>query len=540
MNYKNLLLLVATLCSYQAIAQSIKETTQELSKNAAKGMLDMSRLTPQGNLVFTYKMKTDKKSDVVAYEDYPFDQNLTFMGTSPDKADKEKRDNQVITTISAYVGGSNSFNVLSMKLTLQKEEWERIWDYGQQKYRWGKRLSKEVVKPKNSEGKYKGFASFQNDADGSIVIIASAETDKKNAGDQFFALYVDNNLNLKEIPFPVNGSYSLVTCGRLGSGNVFSVLAPDKGSGDALKYVYAEFSPKGDLVAQSTFSAPAAALAIMDYREVNGILYLCGVSPKKGEAYNTVFESYAPIGNPGYSTSANWQMDRYEKKIYREDFANFHLLKIEKGQLAFASSTPIDAFKSKVKTPPSQRKSSPYTGRKLIVENFAISPAGEYLVAGQLEDKKIVNGGKGIQYFYYDIVCLHFDNKGSLKAQYAVEKMNDDRKSEIFQSRQNFFFSADGKTAYWELLEVKGSKGYDSFLDAYNGSPTFVDNYFPRIAKINLSDASVSDFTILGNSGKFLLYKNQSCLFDEKTKTRFYVGHDGDYKKLWLGKYVMD
>lgn len=37
---------------------------------------------------------------------------------------------------------------MSMSLNLQQEVWERNWNYDKQKYQWGSRISKEVVKPK--------------------------------------------------------------------------------------------------------------------------------------------------------------------------------------------------------------------------------------------------------------------------------------------------------------------------------------------------------------------------------------------------------
>ena len=137
-------------------------------------------------------------------------------------------------------------------------------------------------------------------------------------------------------------------------------------------------------------------------------------------------------------------------------------------------------------------------------------------------------------------MCLHFDKNGSLKAQYAVEKMNDDTKSELFESMQNFFFSADGNTAYWEILEVKGTKGYSSFIDAYNGDKTYTANYFPRVAKIDLNAKTVSDFAVLGEKGKFLMFREYSFLTDDKTRTRYYLGHDDDYKKLWVGQFKFE
>jgi hypothetical protein len=525
-----------TVFSINSFAQ--KETTQELTKTSKKGMLVGSEITTDGNLKVTYKMKLDKKSDDVAYEEYTFSKSLEYKGVQPAKETKTKKPDQKVTTLVAFVGGGNSFNVLSMKLTLQKEEWEKIWDYDNQKYKWGKRLSKETVKPKNGEGKYTGFAAYSNDGEGSVIIVASAEGSGKNANDKFVILYVDNTLHLKETAVPVTGDYSVVYTDVLKSGNAFIILAPNKGSADISKYVYTEFNNKGEIVTSTEFAAPSPNTLVMDYREVDGVLYLCAASTKENKSYDAVFASYAPIGNPGYSGSANSQMDKYDKKVYGEEFDNFHLIKLDKGKLVFATTTPIKSFSSKIKMPPSQKKADTYKGKKFVVQNFAIAPNGDYLVAGQLENKKTAGGN--IVFHYEDLICLHFDGNGQLKAQYAVDKINDDSKSEVFQSQQNFFFSIDKKTVYWELLEVKGTKGYDSFIDAYNGNSTFTKHYFPRIAKIDLNNATVSDFTVLGNKGKFLMYKYNSLVFDEKTKTRYYVGHDDDYEKLWTANYSFE
>lgn len=534
--------LTITFCALMVLtaqAQQLKETSRELSKNASKGLLDNSFINKDGNLVFTYKMKADKKSDVVNYEDYIFDSDLNFKTVEQDNKQKEMHENKTMTSLSAFVGGGSSFNVMSMSLTLQREEWERNWNYGQQRYVWGRRLSKEVVKPRNSEGKYKGYAAYPDDENGTIFIIASADTGEKDNEIQYLGLYINSSLDLKEVPFSLKGNYSLAHCGELESGNVFAVFAPNKGSSNTSAYVYLEVSKQGNIVHNTVFTAPAPAIAIMDYHQSGDNLFLVAGSVKKAEAYDSEFASYAPIYNPGYSTSANSLMDKYEKKIYKQEFENIHLLRFEKGNLVSAGTTPVNQFKSKTKTPPSQKKATPYEGKKIIIQNFFVAPNGDCLVTGQLEDKKIVNSGQDIQYFYYDIVCLHFDKNGDLKAQYAVEKVNNDSKSEMFQSIQSFFLSDDSNTVYWEILEVKGAKGYDSFVDAYNGDASFVANYFPRIAKIDLQNTTVSDFNILGENGKFLLYKYHSFLFDKESKTRFYIGHDKDYKQLWVGKAIL-
>jgi hypothetical protein len=537
-----LFLLVACTCfllSTSLQAQKTAETSQDLSKAARKGMLTNAELTDDGNIRLTYKMKIDKKSDEVTYEDYVFDTNLGFKGIQPSKINKTMQPNQTITTLAAYVGGSNSFNVMSMTLKLQKENWERLWDLEKQTYKWGKRLSKEEVKPRNSESKYKGFASFPNDDEGSVTVLASYDQDKDD-NDQFVLLYVTNDLNVKETKLPLTGSYSLVYCDSKKNGNIFAIFAPNKGMSDTKKYAYTEFTAKGDAVSNFVFDAPSPNTIIIGHREESGALYFVGGSTKSNDAYNQEFSSYAPISNPGYSTSANKQMDKYEKKLYGAEFANLHFLKIANSKLDFASTTLIKDFKSKLVTPPSQKKGQPYEGKKFAITNVAVTPNGEYLVTGQLDGKKIVNGGNDIEYRYYDFVCLHFAKNGDLKAQYAVDKIYDDSKSEVFFSPQSFIFSPDGNTAYWQILEVKGAKGYSSFIDAFFGNTTFTAHYFPRIAKIDLNAGKVSDFTVFGNKGKFLLYRYNNAVMDQKTKTFYYVGHDEDYEKVWVGKYQLD
>lgn len=520
-------------------AQSPKQTTQELSKAARKGLLEYSRIDQEGQLRFTYKMKVDKKSDQVNYEDYVFSKDLGFKGIQPSSENKEVHPDQKVTSMYAFVGGSNSFNVLSMTLNLQREEWERIWDYKKQTYKWGKRLSKEVVKPRNNDSKYKGLASFQNDGDGSVLVIATYE-DQKEDETQFVMLHVGTDLELKETKFPVKGNYSMVYCGALNSGNIYAILAPNKGMPNTRAYVYTEFSNAGILQTSQEFTAPSPNTLIMDSREEAGSLFFVAGSGKNDDAYNEVFSHYAPIYNPGYSTSNNKWMDKYERKVYDYEFKQLHLLKFTNGKLAFSGSSPISSFEQKLVLPPGQKKAHAYEGKKLFLENLFITAAGEYLVTGQLEDKKIINGGKDVSWRYYDFVCLHFNSEGQLKAQYAVEKMNDDSKSEQFSSKQHFIPSKDGQSVYWEILEVKGTKGYNSLMDAFNGDATITANYFPRIAKINLNTTQLGAFTVLGENGTYFLYRYHSWLMDEASRTRYYIGHDEDYEKIYVGSYQFE
>jgi hypothetical protein len=534
-NYKPLQCLLipvaAILLFTNSHAQQAKEATTDLSKAAQKGMLTDTRVTEAGTLNFTYGMRVNKKDENLNFEDYTFDKDLNFKGMVSSKNEKEIKPNITVKLLAAYVGGSTSFTVLSQKLSLQKEEWEKKWNYNKQQYEWGKRLSKEGVKPKNDEGKYLGYAEYN--VDNGVLVIASYQPEKKGAEDQFLALFIDMDLNIKETPVTTDGNYSLVYSGVLANKNVYAIMAPNKKMPDLKQYVYAEFTPEAALVKRTVFTAPSTNLMVMDQREINGSLYLVCASTNEKVAYNEVLTNYSRISNPAMGISS--QDQKYIKVAFKEKMENFHFLKFTNSALDFATTVPIKTFKDKVATPPSQKKAHIYQGNRLYIDELAVLKNGDFLLAGQLLEKDIVKDVLVTKYL--DIVGFHFDANGELKAQFAVEKMNDDTKSEIWTSDQNFHISEDGKTAYWEILEVKGFKGYDSFLDAYLGDKTYTYGYFPRVSKINLANSTLSDFEVMGSKGKFIMYKNHSDLTTLDGKTRYYIGHDEDYEKLWIGKY---
>jgi L,D-peptidoglycan transpeptidase YkuD (ErfK/YbiS/YcfS/YnhG family) len=520
--------------SEMSMAQQTKENTQDLSKASQKGWLTNSERKDDGSIVMTYTIKQSKKSDEVKYEDYVFGSDLSAKGMQPGKEAKVEKPPRTVTTLAAYAGGGNSFNVNSQKLALQKETWTQEWNYKTQKYEWDSRLSKEKVNLKNADGKYDGYTELSTD-DG-VFIIASYQPDAKGAGEQFVAAFVDINLNVKETPVTTGGNYSLVYYGERANGNPFVIMAPKAKSPDTKQYVYAEFTTKAELVTRNNFAAPSPNMMVMDYREIDGNLYIVAGSTKSSDPYEEEFTDYANISNPAMGISR--QVQKYTKDVYSVELTNFHFLKLKDGKLEFASTTPVKSFKDKVVTPPGQKKATTYEGKRLAIQTLTVTPGGEYLLAGQLMDRDIVK--EELVTKYKDIVGLYFDTKGALKAQFAVEKVNDDSKSEVFDSQQSFIISADGKTAYWEILEVKGTKGYASFVDAYNGNDTWTANYFPRIAKITLGTGALSDFTVLGSKGKFLMYRNHAYFVDEKARTRYYLGHDEDYEKVWVGKYVFE
>jgi hypothetical protein len=519
-----------------------QETIKELSKQAYKGYLyDVKN--DDNALSITYKIPGEKKNSDALFETYSFDKNNVFVKTENTALVKEEKPDITIAQYYAYVGGSSSFDVLSMKLKLARKQLVKSWSHEKQAYVVSKVLSNEVIKPKSDNGKvYRGYASFitetpNNQADDLFVLAANENKDKK-IGNQYFVLKVGSDLDIKETSVDLAGAQTLVYCDQLDeSKDVVMIFAPEKSAGDATNYTYFRYSQKGEFKTKAAFKSPSANLLIMNVTEAQGSVFFCGTSTKSADAYEEVFSEFANIYNPGWPQDGANKVDFKWIKNSEEKMNNFHLLKFTGNQLDFASTAPVDAFKSKFVA--SGKGASVYKGSKFHVERFYITPGQEYLIAGQLTGSVNLGLGNPVK-TYEDLVCLYFDKAGQLKTQFGVGKLNNDKKSEIFDMIQDFHLGKDGKTIYWEIKEVKGIKGYQSFLNAYyGGSPSLYAVYFPRLAKIDLAANSIADFKTLGDE-KFYLRKDFQSYFNKAENSMTYLGHDEDFKKVWLAKYVFN
>jgi len=531
-----MMLPLLALASMQTKAQDVKESVQPLSKSATKGYVYDVKKEEGGNTTVTYRIPGDKKSPTITYQEYAFDAGLKFVGDKNIDVPKETHEPRERTTYYATVGGSNSFNVTSMKLKLNKDVAKEVWSQESQRYIVEKYISSETIKAKNDNQRvYNGYASYTSEdiTKSDVFAIAKIESKEKAKADTYYILHFNDKLEISEKAVDISGSYSLVYCTQLTNENVVMVFAPNKKAADVTKYVYLEYDIAGNLKNKTEFKSPASALLITSSFENNGNVYLCGSSMKSADAYAEVFSEYAPIISPG-ATYGNNIMDMRWINASEKKMENFHLLKFNGDKMIFASTTHIADFKSKYKKSPNGKSSDPYKGRKFYIEKFYVTADEDYLIAGQLTANVNMGNGNSVK-SYEDIVCLHFDKNGALKAQYGVNKMNDDKKSEIFEMKQNFLLSGDGKSLYWEILEVKGDKGYAGFWDAYNDRPTFYAQYFPRIGKIDLAASSLGDFKVMGD-GKYFLNKHFTGTWDDKEKSKTYIGRDEDKKNLWMGK----
>lgn len=532
--------LAISLVSGVCLAQTISESAQPLSKEAQKGYIDDVKFDNDGKIHVIYQNKIDKKGSQIAYEDYVFDKGLKFVEKKITTVDKEIKPDKEVKRLGAYVGACSSFDVNSMKLRVSTDKVKLSdWNYKKQRYDKSKVIDSETVKLKSENGKaYFDIEKYWTDDAAFLVVLAYYETKDKSNPKKYVLLTIDFDGNVKERALDVSGNYSLVYSQELseeqsgksvGKQDIIVILAPKQTSSNIFEYVYLHYDIQGNLKNKVVFQSPSSNLLVTNATIIDGSVFLFGQSKNVKVAFEKVFEDYAPLPNPCYIDDENYQMYKYNKAA-NDEMDNFHVLKINGGKLEFATTSDVAGIKDKMKTPPSDKGATPYKGKKFSIARFEVTPNNEFLIAGQLVSK--VNIGSLKQPFfvraYGDIVCLHLDAKGNLKAQYAVDKMFETKKSKLWEMPMSFYFATDGKSVYWEILEIKGER------DFWTGYITMPELY-PRIAKIDLENTSIGDFKVFGQK-KYFVYKSFPGTFLPEQNCLVYFGKDEGESVLWVGK----
>src|SRR5690625_2239357 len=545
---KNILFFViGVFSSLSLLSQNsihIKEESIPLSKTDSKGFLYDSYLKDD-YLTVLFKTPLKKKSSDVIYESYNFDKNLSFKNNSNLSVPKEEyQPEKNRSSIHAFVGGYTSFDILSMKLKIEFSTWKEEWDSKNQKYVLTKgSLKTEKIKPKKDLDRYFGHASFykSSDLNNKALLLVSHRPGNRREGSLFSLLKVDSDGNIQDIEITSEPGYHLVKTGQLKGDQIFVIMAPREGN----KYLFAQYEFDGKEIHRQIFEAPSPNLLITDFAQEDDELFFFGISKNQKDSYSKVFEDYAPIFRRGFSNSANYQQDKYEKKMYGVTAESFHFLKFKEGKLIWNSDTAVKDLAASVKTTPSQKKAKPYKGDRFAVQEFFVAPNQDLLIIGQTTKRKNIktfNDGFFGEYtpmrVYMEVIAFHFDKNGKLKAQYAIDQLIKDKASATTPLKHRFFTSADNKILYWEMLEVKFVKGYSNFGNALLNIQTFYPNFFPRVGQIDLEKAQIYDFAHIGGKKKCFLMGKEEFLFhwNDAEKVRYYVGHDGKNKNLVVAK----
>ncbi|MEO6723426.1 MAG: hypothetical protein ABIN67_23870 [Ferruginibacter sp.] len=552
----SLLLLFALALQTQG-QDNKNEKFYPLSKQARKGYIE--EVTNRDNKIqAVYKIKGDTK-DALAYEVYEFDNDLNLVRTAPEKVKVDPvKTNFTKTLLHAYVGGGNSFNVLSMDLKFYKLEKQFTWNLDKKKYDI-KYLSNKEVKLKSENGKnYVGYTDYYNSESNTALVLARVA--EKGSDNEFMLLNVSFDLDIKptsiKFDYPVSLVYScslpalsdsevdekvMDNKELLKDDNVLFIFAPDAKKGIATnKYTLVIADREGKILSRNDFEAPSGNMAVIEAVQKGSDLFLCAGSSKDADnLFSDEYGEFANIANSG--GGENRKALSYFKKA--KDFKFFHLLKVTEGKLVWSTTTAIKDFKAKLRIPPGQKsKVSSYEGDHFTVAASYIAPNGDIFISGQKRDMEMV-GSSSIEWMYQDIICFQFDKDGNIKSQFGIDNINDDKKSTIFQIGQLFIASPQDKNnVYLQLLEVKGVKGYADFGDALAGNKTTYRKTFPRIVKINTTTAEITGLTILGLKKYYFHRSNGVQVVNRLGKDGYliYVGEDLDGEEIWLGKYKFE
>jgi len=547
-----LVLLTTTWIALPAMlcAQQKTEQIQSISGKANKGYLYEASLNEAGNIELVYNIKSGKEK--VEYEVYEFEPSLKFVGSkelSTRKSRYAERPTETIQYVYATVGGGSSFNILSTKVNLFARTVTKTWNPEKQRYK-SKTEKQTEIKPRNAENRtYNGNVEFLSNDGSLLLLVSSAQNEKVK---EYSLLKVGLNLDMQEFPIPFDEPHVLNYALRVKGGvtddedeeedmnaaDMLFIFAP--AAANTNTYTYVQMDINGNVKHRFTVQSPQSIMAVTAHSVAeDGSIFLCALSTEDKAPFDKLIGEYAPIENLSYLKygTPNYKMEMHEHKMEKTKFKEFVTLKIKDGEVQWMRSTPIDVFKSKLKTPPNQKGGYSYDGKRFRVTGFYTTPDESLIVTGQVRVPVFKQAPNHMQ--YRDLVCFRIDNTGNVVAQYSYKPASlSDKKSLIYPIPQLILNSNNNNSLYWINFEVKVVKGYSSFANAYHGVSTYYPNYYPAIGKINLADNSIGNFEVMGNR-KFMLNTRNSFVEIPDENALVFVGEDRK-GKIMLAKYVFD
>jgi hypothetical protein len=145
--------------------------------------------------------------------------------------------------------------------------------------------------------------------------------------------------------------------------------------------------------------------------------------------------------------------------------------------------------------------------------------------------------GQVIGRTYEDLLMFHFDVKGNLVSQYTMNK----KFKGTSPDHQYFEFSSDGKSLFWTLFDVTGTKNVKE-LDLMVEKPLAV----PKLAKINLATGTFDKYSEYGKGDNFVHYGGVSKYaltnyFKYKDSNKVaYFGENKKGSSLWFVRVNFD
>lgn len=523
---------ILAITGIETKAQTIDlEKTYTITKQSKKGTLaNVEFDEATGNYTLYYITKSNDK--MAKIEVYVFDKDFNFVSQTDEEMEFEK----VKTKYNWFSFKLPEYTVQGLfvepnmmgTLVMKKKEISYSFDWLYLGYKKKVKVL-EKLKPKSEDGlKYHYFTHFEDEANGYAYVLAgekdkiTKDADPNKAFTKMHLLKFNLDLEiLGDVELSFDFPQSVVSKTYLpvitedpdnpGMGDMMFVFAPaDMGKGfkrdeNKSNFTYVRVSPDMKLVDRISFESPAPGWVINDItlETTEDAVYLYGPSAEGKDSY-------------------------WAKAITAKKFKAVQLMKVNDHKVEYLTSTNLEEFEAKLKTPPTQKKSPAYAGKKFKLMLTSMASNGDLFFTGQNFD---TNKEGGIM--YNDILGFHFDNKGVLKAQYGVDTYETNAVAKGNGAPQSLIEGASGKNVYWILNEIDGF--------AFSGRLLT----YARIGKIDITSDSggLTDFITLGGEAKkvnYFLDQKFPFLQTSKGNTVVFFGADKKGKTIWFCRVKID
>lgn len=293
---------VMLLAAATARAQQVKETKQDLPKEAAKGKFHSARISKEtGNLEVMYHLKGDKKEDVREYQKYIFDRDINYLKEEDVEIPKEEaKPDKEKNVVIAQLGNGKSFSLESHKLHLTTGKYVYKWDADKGRYRRSVEEGADIVLKNEDENDYAGYAAYSNHATGDLYMLGMSIKDEQRR--KVSLLHVKKaDLSTEEMPIDFTSPQGLVYSGLIGNGDdddaegnlqnadMIFVFAPKKADPmpDQKKYTYIRIDNAGKVKERFEIDAPSPNMVITSHmRAKDGAVYFtAGYNSDAGESF---------------------------------------------------------------------------------------------------------------------------------------------------------------------------------------------------------------------------------------------------------------
>lgn len=530
------------------------ENTYKISRASKRGNLAGVDYDPTAKTyTLTYFTDMKKKGKIIefTYEQYVFDNNFNFVrdGEFTEEAEKMKKKfkwfrfkgDEIVT-----IGNTVENNMMGT-LVIKKKKITSKYNFLMGGYTKNVDIL-EKVKPKTEDGNtYTLISSEEDEMTGDLYILASVKAKIAAKGNEDVGairlLKFNSELDLvKTVDFKFPYTQSFVF-GRYiprenfddpespGIESLVMVFAPSNAMGKKVadpnnnNYTYVRVTDQGEIIERFNFNSPSSFWNIHEMIYSGNTVYLYGPALAGKDKY------YNEGAKPGVSLGGFGSGEVKYKAV--------QLMKIVGGKMAYLTETSLEEFQAKQKFPPSQKKTPDYTGREFSIRSYEFASNGDLIVIGQNYDK---NKDGAITKFE-DVLGFHFDGNGKLRAQYGLDTKEKGITVEqntsygigyrtvttitnIYSCPQTLIEGSDGNM-YWVLQEIKGM------------GPNKRTLTYPRIGRINMNDASMTDLTTFGKGEGYYLDPNYPFLAGDNNEGVVFFGSDKGGRELWFARVIL-